>query len=382
MIEYTYRVLRRISMSDVDTTSEGTTVPKKNPHKEAVLKNINTFLIDNKEGTAVYLGGQEKDGKVVIPTTIIRNAINGNAIRGTNQLLLQNYFKKEGVKTNEVITFEQAEVNGLKIKKGSKNFNITIKPSFDEKKQEWAPNIIKEFPVTSCFSIGEDGKPKAPNGEIAFAKLNSQRFSKIMRIRSELSRDGITPEKKDERLKAIAYEHKKQIEFLSVTNGDVTAYKEKSVSPEESKMLESIMPSNAEIPTLSQQKGRAVTEVKRNEEYLASHKSEKPVIDATNTTSPADYLGKYLAACSLEADFITDKDSQNTVQNTISQNLQNAIDNDNFEYLETFSAECSERCRAVCSEFRSKSYDQQRGRTPERELIQERPEQTVDAISL
>lgn len=370
-------------MSDVATsTTEGTSVPtKKNYHLETLTSNTNTFLNDNNNNTAVYLGGKEKDGKVVIPTNIIRNAINGNAIRGTNQLILQNYFKKEGIKENEVMTFDQAISNGMLVKKGAKNCNITVKPSFNKEKNEWNPNVIKEFPVSECFSLDNNQKPHSPKGEIALAKLNSERFGKINKARAMYHSDKIEPEKKEDLLTTIAFEHKKAIEFLSVTNGDVEAYKQKSIQPEEQKILDKIMPPNSPIPTLEQQKGRAVNEVKRNEDFIAAHKKEVPVIDATNTTSPTDYLGKYLAACEIGADFVTDKDSQETVKKTIGQNLQNAIDNKNFEYLETFGAECSERCRSVCSEFRSKSFEQQRDKTPERTIVQERPEQTVDAIT-
>ena len=370
-------------MSDVNTSAEGTTVPKKvNYHKVTLENNTKAFLNDNINGTSVYLGGEDKNGKVVIQAKApVRNAITGKAIKGSNQLLLQNFFEKNKIKNREVITFDQAEKIGCRVKKEAKNLNITITAVYDKEKKSWNQNVIREFPVSEVFSFDEKGTPRNPKGEIALAKLNAERFTKINRNRALLHNEKIDEAKKTQLLTSIVYEHKKAIEFLSVTNGDINAYKEKSIQEEEKKILSDIMPEGSQIPTLDQQKGRAVEEVKRNDEYIASHKSETPVIDATNTTSPVDYLGKYLAACELGAEFVTDKDSQKTVQDTITANMNNALEKNDYDYLQTFGSECSERCKSVMSEFRSKSFEQQRGIKQERTVVQERPEQTVDAIT-
>ena len=98
----------------------GTTAPKKNPYKEAILNNCTAFRDANENGTACYLGGTERDGKLVIKAEKpITNAINGNEIKGTNQLILQNSFKAAGLKDREVVVFEQAEKNGILIRKNS-----------------------------------------------------------------------------------------------------------------------------------------------------------------------------------------------------------------------------------------------------------------------
>ena len=369
-------------MSDVVTSADGTTVPKKeNWHTVAVKENCSTFHKDNLDGKAVYLGGTEKDGKVVITTKpSIRNAITGNVIKGSNQILLQNFFEKENINGREVMTFDQAEKNGINVKKNARNMDITIYATKDEQ-GNYKPNVFKEFPVADCFSFDENKKPRSPKGEIALAKLNSERFGKINKYRAMYHNEKTPEEKKANYLTAIAFEHKKAIEFLSVTNGDVEAYKAKSIQPLEMEKLNELMAKNPTIPTLDQQKGRAVKELKNLEEFQAEKKKDTPVIDATNTTNPVDYLGKYLAACELEAEFITDKDSQEAVQKAISQNVQNEMDKNNFNYIQTFGAECSERCKSVLSEFRSKSYEQQRGQNKERSLEHERPEQTIDEIS-
>ncbi|MCQ2600906.1 MAG: hypothetical protein MJ184_06040 [Treponema sp.] len=366
---------------DVNTSANGTTVPKENWHTVAVKANCHSFHDDNVNGTAVYLGGDEKDGKIVISTKPpISNAITGTVIKGSNQILLQNFFEKENIKGREVMTFDQANRIGIRIKKDARNLDITIPPSKDEN-GKYKPNVFKEFPVADCFSFDENNKPRSPKGEIALAKLNADRFQKINKYRAMYHSEKATPEQKDNYLTVIAYEHKKAIEFLSVTNGDVKSYKEKSIQPQEQEKLNAIMPEGQAIPTLDQQKGRAVKELENFEKFQAEKKKDTPVIDATNTTSPVDYLGKYLAACEIGAAFVTDKESQEAVQKSISQNVQAEMDKNNFNYLQTFGAECSERCKSVLSEFRSKSYEQQRGQNKERTLEHERPEQTVDAIS-
>lgn len=89
-----------------------------------------------------------------------------------------------------------------------------------------------------------------------------------------------TPEeKKANYLTAIAFEHKKAIEFLSITNGDVEAYKTKSIQPLEMEKMNELMAKNPTIPTLDQQKGRAVKELKNLEEFQAEKKKDTPVID-------------------------------------------------------------------------------------------------------
>ena len=88
-----------------------------------------------------------------------------------------------------------------------------------------------------------------------------------------------------------------------------------------------------------------------------------------------------MAACKLEAEFVTDKESQREVQSRISQNLQKNFDENNYDSAFTFGAECEEKAKAVIADFRKQSHEQQRGITNDRTIVQERPEQTVDAIS-
>ncbi len=373
-------------MSDVvNTSNPGTTAPeKKNPYKEAILNNCTELLAANENGTACYLGGTEQNGKIVIKTEKpITNAINGNEIRGTNQLVLQNAFRKAGLNDREVVVHDQIEKVGIKVKKNSPYVNITLPTDFDmvDGKKIYKPNIIREYPKSSCFVFDEQGKPKSPAGDFALAKLNFQRFGKIKRMRAISHNDRTTEEQRTKLLESIAWEHKKAIDFLNVTNGDVADYRAKNVQPEEAKYLADIEAKNPNTPTLEQQKGRAYNELKRQEEFLASKAAETPVIDATNTKNPVDYVGKYMAACKIGADFETDKESQTEVQSRLTDQLKKSFDANDYDSAFTFGAECEERAKAVISEFRSKSHDQQRGIATERPIVQERPEQTVDAIS-
>ena len=373
-------------MSDVvNTSNPGTTAPsKKNPYKEAVLNNCTELYNANVDGTACYLGGTEQNGKVVIKTEKpITNAINGNEIRGTNQLILQNAFRKAGLKDREVVVHDQIERIGVHVKKGSPFVNITLPTSYDvvDGKKVYKPNIIREFPVSKTFTFDEQGNPKSPAADIALAKLNAQRFGKVQRNRAIAHNEKTTPEQAAKLWESNAWEHKKAIDFLNVTNGNVADYRAKNVQPEEAKYLADIEAKNPNTPTLDQQKGRAFNELKRQEEFLASKSAETPVIDATNTKNPVDYVGKYMAACKIGADFVTDKESQVEVQSRLTDQLKKSFDANDYDSAFTFGAECEERAKAVISEFRSKSHDQQRGIATERPVIQERPEQTVDAIS-
>lgn len=371
-------------MADVDTsTNPGTTAPSnKNPYKEAVLNNCTALRDANENGTACYLGGEERDGKLVIKTQKpITNAINGNEIKGTNQLILQNAFKAAKLKDREVLTFEQAQKNGILIRKNSPNVNITLRPSFNKETNSWNPDLIREFPKSSCFVLDKDGKPMSPAGTFALAKENSERFAKVNKNRAIAHNEKTAPEQKNKLLENNAYEHKRAIDYLSVTGGNVEEYRAKNVQEAEKVFLDAIEARNPDTPTLDQQKGRALASEKRLAEYKKEHASETPVIDATNTRDPVDYVGKYMAACKLEAEFVTDKESQREVQSRISQNLQKNFDENNYDSAFTFGAECEEKAKAVIADFRKQSHEQQRGITNDRTIVQERPEQTVDAIS-
>lgn len=371
-------------MSDVvNTSNPGTTAPeKKNPYKEAILNNCTELLAANENGTACYLGGTEQNGKVVIKTEKpITNAINGNEIRGTNQLILQNAFRKAGLKDREVVVHDQIEKVGIKVKKNSPYVNITLPTDYDvvDGNKIYKPNIIREYPKSSCFVFDEQGKPKNPAAAFALAKLNSQRFDKVKRYRAiaHNAKDK-NPELYEKMLESIAWEHKKAIDFMNVANGNVADYRVKNVQPEEAKYLADIEAKNPNTPTLDQQMGRAYNELKRQEEFLASKAAETPVIDATNTKNPVDYVGKYMAACKIGADFVTDKESQTEVQSRLSENLKKSFDTNDYESAFNFGKECEERAKAVISEFRSKSHDQQRGITTERPVVQERPDQNIE----
>ncbi len=390
-------------MSDVNTsTNPGTTAPeRKNPYKEAILNNCTALREANENGTACYLGGEERDGKLVIKAEKpITNAINGNEIRGTNQLVLQNAFKKAGLTDREVVVFEQAEKYGIHIKKGSPYVNITLLNVFDKEKNEWKPNLIREFPRSSCFSLDKNGKPMSPAGSFALAKENVQRFSKVNKNRAIAYNEKTTPEQRDKLLENNAYEHKRALDYLAVTGGNVEEYRQKflflppieelegiseesynarkEIIEKEKEMLAQLEAKYPTPQTLDQQKGRAYMDEKRYEEYKKEHATETPVIDATNTRDPVDYVGKYMAACKLEAEFVTDKESQKEIQSRISQNLQKNFDENNYDSAFTFGSECEERAKAVISDFRKQSHEQQRGVAVERPVTQERPEQNIE----
>lgn len=367
-------------MSDVNTsTNPGTTAPsEKNPYKEAILNNCTALRDANENGTACYLGGIERDGKLVIKTEKpITNAINGNQIKGTNQLIIQNAFKAAGITDREVVVYEQAKLNGIFIKKGSPSVSITLPNFFNEKTNSWNPNLIREFPKSSCFACDKDGKQMSPAGTFALAKENSERFAKVNKNRAIFHDAKTTPEQKDKLLTEIAWEHKRAIDYLTVTGGNVDEYRAK-IQEAEKGFLAEIEANHPDIPTLDQQKGRALKSANRLAEWKKEHATETPVIDATNTHDPVDYVGKYMAACKLEAEFVTDKESQKEVQSRISQNLQKNFDENNYDSAFTFGAECEERAKAVISDFRKQSREQQRGITNERPIVQERPEQNIE----
>lgn len=367
-------------MSDVNTsTNPGTTAPKKNPYKEAILNNCTALRDANENGTACYLGGTERDGKLVIKAEKpIINAIDGKVFKGTNQLILQNAFKAAGLKDREVVTLNQAKKNGIFIRKDSPYVNITIKPSYNKETNTWNPDIFSEYPKSSCFVFDKDKKPMSPAGTFALINENRERFSKIDKNRGIIHNEKTSPELKNKLLENNAYEHKRAIDYLTVTGGNVEEYRAKNVQEAEKVFLDAIESRNPNAPTLEQQKGRAFASEKRLAEYKKEHTTETPVIDATNTHDPVDYVGKYMAACKLEAEFVTDKESQKEVQSRISQNLQKNFDENNYDSAFTFGAECEERAKAVISDFRKQSREQQRGITNDRTIVQERPEQNIE----
>ena len=368
-------------MSDVNTsTNPGTTAPeKKNPYKEAILNNCTALRDANENGTACYLGGEERDGKLVIKTEKpITNAIRGNEYSGINQLVLQNTFKAAKLKDREVLTFEQAQQNGILIRKNSPHVTITVRPSYNDKTNSWNPDLFREFPKSSCFVLDKNGTPMSPEGTFALAREIVERNGKIKKNRAIAYNEKTSPEKRNKLLESNAYEHKRAIDYLSVTGGNVEEYRKNYVNEDEKVFLDAIEARNPDTPTLDQQKGRALASEKRLEEYIKAHATEIPVIDATNTRDPVDYVGKYIAACRLEAEFVTDKESQREVQNRISQNLQKNFDENNYYSVLVFGHECDEHAKIVVANFRKQSHDQQRGIATERPVVQERPDQNIE----
>lgn len=384
-------------MSDENTTLSSTAESgtKTVQNKHAYYSKINAirFYDDNRAGKSAYLNGQESEKGIEINPECARNAITGRAYRGLSQLVIQN----SSIKEKEFITYEQALKAGTFIKKGSKeaptpSVVITIPKEKDKETGEWKPDVIRLFPKTAAANIGA----------IELAKLDSERLEKIsvLRAKNEKEQD---PEKREKTVIAIAHEHLKALDYAEAIGNRIgddfyrkaldlspekiiedkekrIAFIKKNIRPEEMKVLEGLQQDRT-VPTFEQLCGRAVVESRNNDEYMEKLKAEKgkAEIDAKDCHSAADFLGKYLAATTMEARFITDKESVKAVQQDISKKLEAEYNKDNYDSAFELCKEASSRCKEDLSAFRTQSREQQLGigQTVEKEIVQERPEQDI-----
>lgn len=342
---------------------------------DLIKKAAKDFISAIKNGTAPFLNTTENDfGKILLHPAAIVNASNGLPFSGEAQLLAQIYHQQQKMEGEIVTTFEGAKESGTFIAdkpESKKNFVLANKTEQQQKE------IIQKTRYFMPEACGEPDK-------IYAHALQMQRPQKISDYRDLIRHFENIPngqkEISDLRIR-IAHEHLKEIqsrfaqkEKRILTVDEINERKkilqdyfkslpekhresEKSafentfgltLNPEEvfktnlegnfkNKKFEDVVKSNEK---LTDQANRRLSAFIQNnsmedkklseilhEEYNAQAKEEKSTskklkIEAKGITEPETYLGKYLAACSSNAEFVTDEDTIKAVQANLVKKLE------------------------------------------------------------
>ena len=345
------------------------------PKVDLIKKAAKDFISAVKNGTAPFLNSTENDfGKILLHPAAIVNASNGLPFSGEAQLLAQIYHQQQKMEGEIVTTFEGAKESGTFIAdkpESKKNFVLANKTEQQQKE------IIQKTRYFMPEACGEPDK-------IYAHALQMQRPQKISDYRDLIRHFENIPngqkEISDLRIR-IAHEHLKEIqsrfalkEKRILTVDEINERKkilqdyfkslpekhresEKSafentfgltLNPEEvfktnlegnfkNKKFEDVVKSNEK---LTDQANRRLSAFIQNnsmedkklseilhEEYNAQAKEEKSTskklkIEAKGITEPETYLGKYLAACSSNAEFVTDEDTIKAVQANLVKKLE------------------------------------------------------------
>lgn len=105
-------------------------------------------------GTAPFMVGKEKEGKILINALpVVRAAVNGKVFKDLNQLVAQINLAEMGKSDNALITFEQANEAGTGIRRGSKSIILT---TYDRTAAEGNKSkVYNFFPVSSVANINK-----------------------------------------------------------------------------------------------------------------------------------------------------------------------------------------------------------------------------------
>lgn len=362
--------------------SENNTSKAKKTFKDTpTFKNAAFFLEENQKGSLPFFKGKEKvrDGKDVIeinPHPVV-DALTGRLIIGTNQIISQDIFLKTGEypKNINVITYAQAKANGIKLKKNSPSFTITTR----DKENKY--NIYKLF---SEKSITDDSL-----GNLKRAKYSSEVQKRIKVLNRQLEQEE-NEQNKSVILTSLAYAHldnikgnilrPKEIELgaenfrnsseLENRSKEVKEYIDNLPDDVKKQFEEKIMVKNDKIDNSTPEnlvknynseefEKTADRYFKKAEEYEANRPEQ--VIDARNCVSATNFLAKYEAASTLSkvnpnVKFITDKSTNEKIQNELNVMLEKAFSENNHTKVFSIGREANEVCKQELQNFRSQQF--------------------------
>ena len=354
---------------------KGTSVPTKNQPKNYFFANAESFKNNNEKGTAVYLGGKEVNGKIEIEPKCIRNAVTGRAFTGLNQFTAQQMAAKANIKENEIATYDQIHKTGSGVKKNQACFYLAVPGENGQTSQEMY------FFKSAALDVNK----------VNLAAYSYKNRQNIIKTRQLLENEK-EEEKINKYLTSLAYMHRDELYSHAIPNSEdkykaAEAYIETLPENEKEAFTSNILKEKEVkdfVDGYDQKTTEAYATKKLNSSKTFDQEQNKTrkIIDATHTSSATDYLGKYLAASTIGAVFITDKESQNAVQKELNQTLSKAFAEHQHKQAYLIGSNASERCVEELKSFQGKSYEQQHGIETKREQQPRQSHPSIDSIDM
>lgn len=345
------------------------------PKVDLIKKAAKDFINAIKNGTAPFLNTTENDfGKILLHPAAIVNASNGLPFSGEAQLLAQIYHQQQKMEGEIVTTFEGAKESGTFIAdkpESKKNFVLANKTEQQQKEiiqktRYFMPEACSEPDKIYAHALQMQRPQKIsdyrdlirhfeniPNGQkeisdlrirIAHEHLKEIQSRFALKEKRILTVDEINERKKilQDYFKSLPEKHRESEKSafentFGLTLNPEEVFKTNLEGNFKNKKFEDVVKSNEK---LTDQANRRLSAFIQNnsmedkklseilhEEYNEQLKEEKSTskklkIEAKGITEPETYLGKYLAACSSNAEFVTDEDTIKAVQANLVKKLE------------------------------------------------------------
>ena len=345
------------------------------PKVDLIKKAAKDFISAIKNGTAPFLNTTENDfGKILLHPAAIVNASNGLPFSGEAQLLAQIYHQQQKMEGEIVTTFEGAKESGTFIAdkpESKKNFVLANKTEQQQKEiiqktRYFMPEACSEPDKIYAHALQMQRPQKIsdyrdlirhfeniPNGQkeisdlrirIAHEHLKEIQSRFALKEKRILTVDEINERKKilQDYFKSLPEKHRESEKSafentFGLTLNPEEVFKTNLEGNFKDKKFEDVVKSNEK---LTDQANRRLSAFIQNnsmedkklseilhEEYNEQLKEEKSTskklkIEAKGITEPETYLGKYLAACSSNAEFVTDEDTIKAVQANLVKKLE------------------------------------------------------------
>lgn len=342
---------------------------------DLIKKAAKDFISAIKNGTAPFLNTTENDfGKILLHPAAIVNASNGLPFSGEAQLLAQIYHQQQKMEGEIVTTFEGAKESGTFIAdkpESKKNFVLANKTEQQQKEiiqktRYFMPEACSEPDKIYAHALQMQRPQKIsdyrdlirhfeniPNGQkeisdlrirIAHEHLKEIQSRFALKEKRILTVDEINERKKilQDYFKSLPEKHRESEKSafentFGLTLNPEEVFKTNLEGNFKNKKFEDVVKSNEK---LTDQANRRLSSFIQNnsmedkklseilhEEYNEQLKDEKSTskklkIEAKGITEPETYLGKYLAACSSNAEFVTDEDTIKAVQANLVKKLE------------------------------------------------------------
>lgn len=345
------------------------------PKVDLIKKAAKDFISAIKNGTAPFLNSTEKDfGKISLRPAAIVNASNGLPFSGEAQLLAQIYYQQQKMEGEIVTTFEGAKESGTFIAnkpESKKNFVLANKTEQQQKEiiqktRYFMPEACDEPDKIYAHALQKQRPQKIsdyrdlirhfeniPNGQkeisdlrirIAHEHLKEIQSRFAMKKERILTVDEINERKKilQDYFKNLPEKHRESEKNAFENTFGLTLNPEETFKTNlegnfKNKKFEDVVKSNEKLTDQANRKlssfiqknsmeDKKLSEI-LHEEYNAQSKEEKETskklkIEAIGISEPETYLGKYLAACNANAEFVTDENTIKAVQSNLVKKLE------------------------------------------------------------
>ena len=338
-------IKKEVTADRLNTDSkEKSLANKKYSPKEYLKYRSELFLKHLDHGNLPFMKGEQIGDDIIIKVKAVRNASNGRALTGFQQLMAQDIINtmvenKEIPRMDyEIITYEQAKEAGTFIKKGSPHFTL---PVYNEK-----TNTV--FNQIYYFKSGCHEPGKAD-----LLKLKIQRESFIVRERAKLEKAmkerDVPADEKNKIYTSIAENHKSIIQYLNSTGKRQEAMEYKNNIPSEERDVFDKLEEKKEIELNELLRKNAEYQHRIEEEEFKRQKENPAFFNARESSSYEDFLGKTMAAMSIGGIVVTSKSTIDSVRSTLTPVLKQAFDQ--YDYIKGFqigeiaNGKCKENLR-------------------------------------